>query len=216
MKSVLIIGLGRFGKHMAQRFAEQGDEVLAVDSDERRVNEILPIVNYAQIGDASSEQFMTSLGINNFDLCVVAIGDNFQSSLEATAMLKDHGAKHVLARASSDVHKKFLLRNGADEVVYAERETAERLAVKYGSDNVFDYIELDMEFSIYEISVPTQWVGKTIIQQDIRNKYHVSILATKQYGKLDPLPGADHIFVKDETLLVMGHNEDVVAITKNR
>ena len=140
MKSILIIGLGRFGKHMAQKFSEQGNDILAVDTDEDRVNAVLPFVTDAQIGDATNEMFVESLGVANFDLCVVAIGDNFQSSLETTSLLKDMGAKFVLSRASRDVHAKFLLRNGADEVVYTEKETAERLAVKYGNDSVFDYI----------------------------------------------------------------------------
>lgn len=165
MKSILIIGLGRFGKHMAQKFSEQGNDILAVDTDEDRVNAVLPFVTDAQIGDATNEMFVESLGVANFDLCVVAIGDNFQSSLETTSLLKDMGAKFVLSRASRDVHAKFLLRNGADEVVYTEKETAERLAVKYGNDSVFDYIEINEDYSIYEIGVPDSWVGKSILDK---------------------------------------------------
>ena len=161
MKSILIIGLGRFGKHMAQKFSEQGNDILAVDTDEDRVNAVLPFVTDAQIGDATNEMFVESLGVANFDLCVVAIGDNFQSSLETTSLLKDMGARFVLSRASRDVHAKFLLRNGADEVVYTEKETAERLAVKYGNDSVFDYIEINEDYSIYEIGVPAAfWTRK--------------------------------------------------------
>lgn len=214
MKSVLLIGLGRFGRHMAAKLIEEGNEVLAVDKNEERVNDILDTVTDAQIGDSTNEHFIESLGVGNFDLCVVAIGDNFQSSLETTALLKDYGARFVLARANRDVHAKFLLRNGADRVVYPEKEMAERMAVKYGNDNIFDYIELNSEYSIYEIPVPSSWLGKSILEKEIRNKYKISILATKEGNHLNPLPGADYIFKSGENLIVMGHFKDVRTVTK--
>ena len=149
MKSVLLIGLGRFGRHMAAKLQELHHEVLAVDKNEERVNDALDLVTHAQIGDSTSEAFIASLGVRNFDLCVVAIGDDFQSSLETTALLKEQGARFVLSRAARDVHAKFLLRNGADDVVYPERETASWAAVRYSSDHIFDYIQLTpLEFAI--------------------------------------------------------------------
>lgn len=214
MKSVLLIGLGRFGRHMAARFIEEGNEVLAVDINEERVNDALDMVTDAQIGDATNEHFIESLGVGNFDLCVVAIGDNFQSSLETTSLLKDYGAAFVLARANRDVHAKFLLRNGADKVVYPEKEIAERLAVKYGNDNIFDYIELTPEYSLYEIPVPGSWVGRSIIEKEVRNRYHISILATKEGKEMYPLPPADYVFKGTETLIVMGHYKVIREITK--
>lgn len=214
MKSVLLIGLGRFGRHMAERLIAEGNEILAVDINEERVNDAIDMVTDAQIGDATNEHFVESLGVRNFDLCVVAIGDNFQSSLEATALLKDCGASLVLARANRDVHAKFLLRNGADHVVYPEKEMAQRLAVKYGNDNIFDYIELTEEYAIYEIPVPDTWVGSSIVEREVRKKYHISILATKEAGRMNPLPGADHVFRGAETLIVMGHFRDVRTVTK--
>ncbi len=214
MKSILIIGLGRFGKHMAQKFSEQGNDILAVDTDEDRVNAVLPFVTDAQIGDATNEMFVESLGVANFDLCVVAIGDNFQSSLETTSLLKDMGARFVLSRASRDVHAKFLLRNGADEVVYTEKETAERLAVKYGNDSVFDYIEINEDYSIYEIGVPASWVGKSILDKKVRTKYNISILATKRGKEIYPLPHPDHVFSETESLMILGRNEDVKRLIK--
>lgn len=214
MKSILIIGLGRFGRHMAQKFSEQGNDILAVDTDEDRVNAVLPFVTDAQIGDATNEMFVESLGVANFDLCVVAIGDNFQSSLETTSLLKDMGAKFVLSRASRDVHAKFLLRNGADEVVYTEKETAERLAVKYGNDSVFDYIEINEDYSIYEIGVPASWVGKSILDKKVRTKYNISILATKRGKEIYPLPHPDHVFSETESLMILGRNEDVKRLIK--
>ena len=214
MKSVLLIGLGRFGRHMAERLIAEGNEILAVDINEERVNDAIDMVTDAQIGDATNEHFVESLGVRNFDLCVVAIGDNFQSSLEATALLKDCGASLVLARANRDVHAKFLLRNGADHVVYPEKEMAQRLAVKYGNDNIFDYIELTEEYAIYEIPVPDTWVGSSIVEKEVRKKYHISILATKEAGRMNPLPGADHVFRGAEPLIVMGHFRAVRTVTK--
>ena len=214
MKSILIIGLGRFGRHMAQKFTEEGNTVLAVEKNEEVADSTVDIVQNIQIGDATNERFVASLGINDFDICVVAIGDNFQTALEITVLLKDYGAKYVIARANRDVHKKLLLRNGADYVVYAERDIAERLAIKYGAKNIFDYIELTSEYAIYEIAVPNNWIGKSIIQISVRNKYSVSILATKLNGKIYPLPSAEHVFVTGETIMVMGSEANVRALTK--
>ena len=209
MKSILLIGLGRFGRHMATKLREYHHEVLGVDKDEQRVNDALPFLTNAQIGDSTNEAFIASLGVRNFDLCVVAIGDDFQSSLETTALLKEHDAPFVLARAARDVQAKFLLRNGADDVIYPEKQTAAWAAVRYGSDHIFSYIELTDEYSIYETDVPASWVGKTILQLNVRQKYHVNILAVKHNEKLEPLPGAAHQFSSDETLLILGDNRKI-------
>ena len=209
MKTVLLIGVGRFGRHMAEKLRELRHEVLAVDRDEQRVNDILPLVTNAQIGDSTNEQFIASLGVRNFDLCVVAIGDDFQSSLETTALLKEHGAPFVLARAARDVHAKFLLRNGADDVIYPEKQMASWAAVRYSSDHIFDYVELTEDHSIFETAVPGDWVGKTVVELAVRQKYRINILATKKNGKLDPLPGPNHCFQADETILILGANRDI-------
>lgn len=214
MKSILVIGLGRFGRHMAKKFSEQNNDVMAIDINEERINNVLSVVTNALIGDATNERFMETIGVRDFDLCVVAIGDNFQSSLETTALLKDLGAKFVLARASRDVHAKFLLRNGADDVIYTEKETAERLAVKYGSDNIFNYIELNDAYSIYEIAVPSSWLNKSILKVNVRSKYGISILATKQGNNIFPLPKPEHVFTDSESLMILGKNEDVSRFIK--
>lgn len=214
MKSILVIGLGRFGRHMAKKFSEQNNDVMAIDINEERINNVLSVVTNALIGDATNERFMETIGVRDFDLCVVAIGDNFQSSLETTALLKDLGAKFVLARASRDVHAKFLLRNGADDVIYTEKETAERLAVKYGSDNIFNYIELNDEYSIYEIAVPSSWLNKSILKVNVRSKYGISILATKQGNNIYPVPKPEHVFTDSESLMILGKNEDVSRFIK--
>ena len=209
MKSVLLIGLGRFGRHMAQKLRELHHEVLAVDRNEDRVNDALPYVTNAQIGDSTNEQFIASLGVRNFDLCVVSIGDDFQSSLETTALLKEQGAPFVVARANRDVHAKFLLHNGADDVIYPEKQMAAWAAVRYSSEHIFDYVELTEDHAIVETAVPANWVGKTVLEIDVRKKYRINILATRQGGKLEPLPGATHCFQGDETMFILGDNRDL-------
>lgn len=214
MKSVLLIGLGRLGRHMAVKLHELDHEVMAVDKDEQRVNDALPFVTNAQIGDSTDEQFIASLGVRNFDLCVVTIGDDFQSSLETTALLKDLGARFVLARASREVHAKFLLRNGADQILYPEKQSGDWAAVRYTSDHIFDYIQLSGQYAIYETAVPEAWLGKTLKELAVRQRYHVNILATKHNGVLDPMPGAEHAFHAEETLLVLGDNKDLQKFLK--
>ena len=175
MKSILLIGLGRFGRHIAIKLDELNHQVMAVDNNESRVEAVLPYVRNAQIGDATNEDFIRSLGVRNFDVCIVAIGDNFQSSLETTSLLKELGAM-VVSRAARDVHAKFLLRNGADEVVYPEKQLASWTAIRYSADHIFDYVELDEEHGIFEISIPDAWIGKTVGELDIRKKYNVNIV----------------------------------------
>lgn len=183
MKSVLLIGLGRYGRHIAMKLDELHHQVMAVDIEEKRVNAVLPYVTNAQIGDSTDEEFIESLGVRNFDLCIVAIGDNFQSSLETTSLLKELGASKVVARAARDVHAKFLLKNGADEVVYPEKQLAAWTAIRYTADHILDYVELDSEHAIFELTIPMKWIGKTVGQLDIRNKHNINIMAFKHEGK---------------------------------
>ena len=204
MKSVLLIGLGRFGKHIARKLNELNHQVMAVDSNEERVNSVLPFVTNAQIGDSTNEEFLSSLGIRNFDACIVAIGDNFQNPLETASLLKELGAKKVIARASTGVQEKFLLRNGADEVVYPEKQLASWTAIRCTSDNILDYIELDENYSIFELSVPSEWTGKSILQLDIRKKYGISILAIRENGKLHMNITPDTVLSAEKSILVLG------------
>lgn len=209
MKSILLIGLGRFGRHIAMKLNELNHQVMAVDKEERRVNSVLPFVTNAQIGDATNEEFLSSLGIRNFDLCIVAIGDNFQSSLETTSLLKELGAKMVVSRAARDVHAKFLLRNGADQVVYPERQLADWTAIRYSSDHILDYIELDEGHAIFEIPIPQTWVGKTVGQLDIRKKYNIIIMALKHNGKMNLNVASNTQFSENSTMLVLGDIKDI-------
>lgn len=204
MKTVLLIGLGRFGRHIAAELYNLGHEIMAVDKNEERVNDILPLVTNAQIGDSTNYEFIKSLGINNYDICIVAIGDNFQSSLETTALVKDLGARFVVARANRDVHAKFLLRNGADEVVYPEKQIAKWAAIRYSSNHILDYIELEDGHAMVEVSVPKSWLGKSIGQIDIRKKYDLNIIAVKQNGKMSVSITPDTVLTQDKSLFVLG------------
>ncbi len=204
MKSILLIGLGRFGRHIAKNLNQLGHEIMAVDSVEERVNAVLPSVTNAQIGDSTDEAFLDSLGVRNFDVCIVAIGNDFQNSLETTSLLKELGAKMVVSRAARDVQAKFLLRNGADEVVYPEKQLAKWTAIRCGSNHILDYMELDGEHAMVEVQVPENWVGQTVGQIDIRKKYGVTIIGTRQDGKLDLTILPDTTFAEDQTLLVLG------------
>lgn len=203
-KNVLLIGLGRFGKHMAMDLNRLGHEVMAVDLNEDRVNEILPYVTNAQIGDSTNEEFLESLGIGNYDLCVVAIGNNFQNSLETTSLLKDLGAKLVVSRAERDVQAKFLLRNGADKVVYPERQMAKWAAIRFTADHILDFIEVDDSHAIFEVEMPRQWVGKTVGQLNIRQKYNINIVAIKRGENINMSISSETMLKEGETLLVIG------------
>ena len=209
MKTVLLIGLGRFGRHIAMKLNHLNHQVMAVDSDEERVNAVLPYVTNAQIGDSTSEEFLSSLGIRNFDVCIVAIGDNFQNSLETASLLKELGAAKVIARASTGVQEKFLLRNGADEVVYPEKQLASWTAIRCSSEHILDYIELDEDYSIFELSTPSEWNGKTIIQLDIRKKYGINILGVRENRKLNMNITPDTVLGKGESLLVLGNQRAI-------
>ena len=204
MKNILLIGLGRFGKHIALQLNKLGHEVMAVDINEERVNESLPIVTNAQIGDSTNTEFLRSLGIGNFDVCIVTIGGNFQNSLETTSLLKELGAKLVVSRAERDVQEKFLLRNGADEVIYPEKQVANWAAIRYTADHIRDYIEVGEAHAIFEVEVPKGWIGKTVGELDIRRKYSINIMATKKNGKINMVVSPETVLTDNITLLVLG------------
>ena len=203
-KTILLIGLGRFGLHIAKKLHELGHEVMAVDVNEEKINQAVPFVTDAQIGNSTNEEFLKSLGINNFDLCIVTISDDFQSSLETTSLLKELGAKKVISRAERDGQAKFLLRNGADEIVYPEKQLASWMAIKYSADHILDYIEIDNEHAIFEVTVPKDWIGKTIGEIDIRKKYGINILGIKDDKKLNVNVTPSQTLSSELSLLVMG------------
>ena len=209
MESILLIGLGRFGRHVAEKLYELDHQVMAVDKQEDRVEAVMSYVTNAQIGDSTNMEFLETLGVSNFDVCIVAIASDFQSSLETTAYLKDLGAKMVVSRASRDVHARFLLRNGADEIVYPEKQVANWTAIRYSSEHIFDYVQLSDTHAIFEIEMPQNWVGKTIGQVDIRKKFNINIMALKRDGKLDMAIRPDTMLTDDATMLVLGESRDI-------
>ncbi|MGN0157509.1 MAG: potassium channel family protein [Lachnospiraceae bacterium] len=209
MKSILLIGLGRFGKQIAVKLSELNQEVMAVDKNEERVESVMAYATSTQIGDSTNYEFMRSLGIGNFDVCIVTIASDFQGSLETTSLLKELGAKQVISRAATDVQAKFLLRNGADEIVYPEKQLANWTAIRYSSEHIFDYIELDKDYAIFEIEVPASWVGKTIGEINIRKKYNINIMALKKDEKMELTISSETKLEEDHTLLVLGNNRDI-------
>ena len=204
MKNVLLIGLGRFGMHVAAHLYDLGHQVMAVDTDEDRVNKVLPYVTNAQIGDSTDADFLRSLGVDNYDVCIVTIGGNFQNSLETASLLEELGAKKVVARAERDVQAKFLLRNGADEVVYPEKQVAKWTAIRYTADHILDYIEVDDGHGIFEVDVPPAWIGKSVGELDIRRKFDINIIALRRGGKTEFSVSPDMTLDDECTLLVMG------------
>ena len=204
MKSILLIGLNSFGTLIANQLYDLGHQVMAVDRNESRVDALLPIVTNAQIGDSTNEAFLRSLGIPGYDVCIVTIGGDFQSSLETTALLKELGGRLVVSRADRDVQAKFLLRNGADEVIMPEKQAAEWAAIRYASNHILDYIRLDDDHAIYEVTVPSEWIGKTIGQIDIRKHYGITIMAIKKNGRMILSVTPDTMLNEDITMLVLG------------
>ena len=209
MKNILLIGLGRFGRHLAVELNELGHEVMAVDDEEDRVNEILPYVTNAQIGDSTNADFLKSLGIGNFDICFVTISANFENSLETTSLLKELGAKIVISRAERDIQKKFLLRNGADQVVYPERQVAKWASIRYTADHILDYMEIDASHAIFEAEVPEEWLGKTIGELDVRRKYNINIIAVKDKGGVNIALSTDTLLKQDATILIIGEHKAI-------
>jgi len=209
MKSVLLIGLGHFGKHIAMKLNDLEHQILAVDLNEERIQEALPYVTEAQIGDSTNREFLLSLGVRNFDVCIVTIGDNFQNSLETVWLLKELGAEKVIARASQEMQEKFLLRNGADEVVYPEKQLASWMAIRCTSEHILEYVELDDDYAILELEVPQIWDGKTIVELDIRRRYSINVLGVRDNGKLNMDIKPDMRLRAQQSILVVGHEKAI-------
>ena len=212
MKSILLIGLGRFGRHVAMKLHELRHEVMAIDNQEKLVDAVLPYVTNALIGDSTDEDFLRSLGVDNFDVCIVAIGDNFQNSLETTSLLKELGAKMIVSRAARDVHAKFLLRNGADEIVYPEKQLASWTAIRYSSDHIVDYIELDDEHAIFEVAIPDGWEGKTVGELDVRRIHNINIMGIKNERGLNLAVTPNLRLEHGSTMLVLGSIKSIQKV----
>ena len=214
MKSILIIGMGRFGHHLAMDFLEHGHDVMVIDENEERMSDMIPYATSIKIGDCTKMDVLKSLGIRNFDVIFVCIGTNFQSSLEVTSLVKELGAKRVISKATRDIQAKFLLKNGADEAIYPNRDSAERIGVKYGTNKVFDYIEMTEGYSMYEVPPLKKWIGKSIREIDVRAKYGVSIIAIKEENQMDFTPSITEPLREDQHLLIVGQQEAMERLLK--
>ena len=196
--------MGRFGTYLAKRLAALGNQVMIADKDEETVNRLSPYFVDAVIGDCSREEVLSEIGVNNFDICFVTMGDSFQPSLEVTSLLKDMGAKYVVSKSGSEIQSKFLLRNGADEVIYPEKDLAFKTAVRFNADNIFDFIKLGTDYGIFEIKAPREWIGKDMVSANIRKEYDLNVLAVKKGGGAAVLATADYVFEENDHVIVAG------------
>jgi trk system potassium uptake protein TrkA len=209
MKNVLLIGLGRFGRHMAQKMSDMNHQILVIDKDEHKVQEAMSYATNAEIGDATDPALIASLGVKDFDLCVVTMSHDLQASLEITALLKENGAPFVLVRVSRDTHAHFLLACGADEIIYPEKQMADWAAVRYTGDHVYDYTRLSPDHAIYETEIPDSWIGHTVVDLGVRQRYRLNILALRRNGNVDPMFGPSTVLQAGDRIILLGSDKDV-------
>ncbi len=212
MKSVLIIGMSKLGRHLAEKTAELGNDVVIVDSDEKAVENMAGMFTDVVIGDCTSEALLSSLGVSNFDVCFVTVGENFQASIEITSILNDMGAEHIVAKASSERQAQVLKKVGANEVFFPEKMIANKLAVQYNANNIFDFVALSDEYAIFEIPVLDKWVGESLGNLDIRKRYHINIIAVKNKNILTPNLDLSYVFKAEDHIMVIGKNGDVFKL----
>ena len=214
MKSILVIGMGRFGTYLAQNLADMGNQVMVVDKDADIIERLAPRFTDALCGDCAQEEVLKEIGINNFDVVFVTMGSSFQSSLEVSALAKELGAKHVVSMSGSEIQSKFLLRNGADEVIYPQKDMALKTAVRYNAENIFDFIQLDSDNGILELAIPEEWVGKDVVSANIRKEYNLNVLAVKKGGHDTTLALAGYVFTAQDHVVVAGAFKDVQKLKK--
>lgn len=213
MKSFLVIGMGLFGQNLARKLSELGSDVMIMDRDPEIIDKLAPHFTDACIGDSTNEAVLRSIGVNSFHTCFVTTGENFQSSLETTSLLKDLGAKYVISKATTEIHAKFLLRNGADEIICPEKESAIKLAIRSSAKHIYDYIDITPDFSVYEVPFPESWIGKTIASIDVRRKHSINIIAINHDEQIIQMPGPDYVFQPGEHLIVTGKAADIQKFT---
>lgn len=209
MNSYLVLGLGRFGMAFAKTMSNLGHDVLGVDQNPQVIQDVSDELAHVISSEISNEDFLKSIGVSNFDACVVAIGSDLQSSILTTALLKELGAKYIISKAQNDLHAKVLMTVGANRVIFPERDMAIRVANNLASHNIIDSIQLSGDHSIMETNIPDRWVGRTITELGIRAKYRVNILAVRKGDELNISPGADYIFKEGDVVSIMGKNKDL-------
>ena len=212
MKSVLIIGMGRMGRHLAKKMHQLGNDVMIVDNNPAIIESLSDRFTDSSICDCTNESVIKSLGVDNFDVCFVTIGEDFQASLVITSLLKKHGARRIVAKTNQDIQAELLRIIGADEIVYPEVDIAEKLAVRYNANNIFDFVPLTDEYSIYELPILPAWAGHTLVELNIRRKYQINIIAVKNGMNLDANLGADYRFRQDDHIIVIGRSNEVFKL----
>lgn len=209
MKSFLVIGAGKFGRFVCKYLFDLGCDVLLVDESEEKLSGSLAFTSGAKIGDCTRMDVLNSFGVDEFDAAVVCIPEDFQNSLQITDLLKDLNCPRVIAVASTEVQAKFLLKNGADKIVFPEKDMARRLAVTISSDSIFDYINLSNEFAIFEIKAPAKWNGKSIQTIDVRKRFNVNIVAVKAPDGKVSVPDISYVFNSHDHIMVLGSTEAI-------
>ena len=208
MKNILLIGIGRFGHHIAKELSHLNVEILAIDKEETNLKSISDYVSKTLIGDSADIDFLKTIGVNNFDECIVSIGDEFQNSLETVLNLKELGARKITARAAKESQEKVLKKIGADFVVYPEKQLAKWTALRCGTNSVYDFMDLDDGYGIYEIVVPSEWVGKTLIELDVRKKHNINIIGVKIKNRINVVLGPNFELRENENLIVIAKETD--------
>ncbi|WP_269079222.1 potassium channel family protein [Paenibacillus durus] len=211
-KQFAIIGMGRFGSSVAKALSGMGYDVLAIDSDEQRVQEISAIVTHAVSADSTDEEALRALGVRNFDVVVVAIGEDIQSSILTTLILKDLGVPAILVKAKSELHGKVLSKIGADKVIYPERDMGVRVAHHLASPNILDYIELSPDYSILDMKVPGAMLGRNLKELNIRAKFGCNVIAIRRGDEMNITPNADDRLTSDDVLVIVGHKDNLTRL----
>lgn len=212
MKSVLIIGMGRTGCHLASKMQQLGNDVMIVDKDRECIDALAERFTDSSICDCTNESVIESLGVDNFDVCFVTIGEDFQASLVITSLLKRHGAHRIVSKTAQTIQADLLRKIGADEIFFPERESAEKLAIRYNATNIFDFVPLTAEYSIYEIPILAGWVGHTLKELDLRRKYRINVIAVKSGETLNPDVDPDACFRTGDHVIVIGRSGEVFKL----
>lgn len=214
MKNVLIIGAGEFGKHLARKLTELKNDVRLVDMDEAVIDALSPALENTLIGDCRSMNVVKQIGVRDYDLVVVAVGGNFQASLEITSNLKECGARYIVSQCESDIQAKFLQMAGADKTVYAEKEAAEKAALIYNKDGLIDYISISDDYKIVKMKLPRRWAGHTLPELEIRKKYKLNLLAVEHGGKVI-VPDLQFVFTDADLVLLLGEEKQLSRFFRN-
>lgn len=215
MKSILIIGLGDFGHHLCRQLVKLKNQVFVVDKSEQALDDVKDIASTRLVADCSSKAVLENIGVSNFDICFVCIDSDFKSNLIIVSLLKELNAKYVISQTNDDILDKFLLKSGADEIIYPNKDSAIRAAVKYSSEHIFDYIEIKSEYSIYEISPVKSWINKSIIESNIREKYDTYIIGIiDEFGKTLMMPAPKTIIKATDHLMVLAHDKTIEKLLK--